>query len=85
MAALDAVLGLDHSVEYALVEDASPPQPPPPAAEPLIQTALQQRPDLQSLTYDTQSAQKFARAQWDQLLPSMSARSKGTNCIDGVS
>jgi outer membrane protein len=73
MAALDAVLGLDHSVEYALVEDSSPPPPPPPAAEPLIQTALQQRPDLQSLTYDTQSAQKFARAQWDQLLPTISA------------
>ncbi|HUD21504.1 MAG TPA: TolC family protein [Acidobacteriaceae bacterium] len=74
MAALDAVLGLDRSVQYALVEDTTQPPPPPPtAAEPLIQTALQQRPDLQSLTYDTQSAQKFARAQWDQLLPSISA------------
>ena len=41
--------------------------------EPLIQTALQQRPDLQALSYDTQSAQKFARAQWDQLLPTISA------------
>jgi outer membrane protein len=72
MAALDAVLGIDHNVQYALVEDTTPP-PPPPAPEPLIQTALQQRPDLQSLSYDTQSAQKFARAQWDQLLPSISA------------
>jgi outer membrane protein len=34
---------------------------------------LQQRPDLQALSYDTQSAQKFARAQWDQLLPTVSA------------
>jgi outer membrane protein len=73
MAVLDAVLGLDHSVQYALIEDTTQPPPPPTAAEPLIQTALQQRPDLQSLTYDTQSAQKFARAQWDQLLPSISA------------
>ncbi len=73
MAALDAVLGLDRSVKYALVEDKTQPQPPPPAAEPLIQTALQQRPDLLSLTYDSQSAQKFARAQWDQLLPAISA------------
>ena len=73
MAALDAVLGLDHDVRYALVEDPAPPQPPPPSADPLIQTALQQRPDLQSLTYDSQSAQKFARAEWDQLLPTVSA------------
>jgi outer membrane protein len=73
MAALDAVLGSDHSVQYALVEGTTQPQPPPPAPDPLIQTALQQRPDLQSLSYDTQSAQRFARAQWDQLLPSISA------------
>jgi outer membrane protein len=73
MAALDAVLGLDHNVQYSLVEDTTPPQPPPPAPEPLIQTAIEQRPDLQSLSYDTQSAQKFARSQWDQLLPSIAA------------
>jgi outer membrane protein len=74
MATLDAVLGLDHDAQYALIEDATPPPPPPAAAEPLIQAALLQRPDLQSLSYDTQSAQKFARAQWDQLLPSISAQ-----------
>jgi outer membrane protein len=73
MAGLDAVLGIDHSVQYALVEDTTPPPPPPPAPDPLIQSALQQRPDLQSLSYETESAQKFARAQWDQLLPSISA------------
>jgi outer membrane protein len=73
MAALDAVLGLDHSATYHLVEDTGAPQPPPADVAPLIQTALQQRPDLQALTLDTQSAQKFARAQWDQLLPSVSA------------
>jgi outer membrane protein len=73
MAALDAVLGLDHSVTYHLVEDTGAPPPPPADVAPLIQTALQQRPDLQALSYDTQSAQKYARAQWDQLLPSVSA------------
>lgn len=73
MASLDAVLGLDHEVQYRLVEDPAAPPPPPAAAEPLIQAALTQRPDLQSLGYNTQSAQKFARAQWDQLLPSLTA------------
>ncbi len=73
MAALDAVLGLDHPVTYQLVDDASQASTPPADVAPLIQTALAQRPDLQSLTFGEQSAQKFARAQWDQLLPSISA------------
>ena len=36
-------------------------------------TALHQRPDLQSLAYNQHSAQKFARAQRDQMLPTISA------------
>ncbi len=72
-AVLDAVLGLDHEVRYSLVEDAAAPAPPPAVVGPLIQTALEQRPDLQALTFDTESAQKYARAQWDQMLPTISA------------
>ncbi len=73
MAALDSILGLDHGVQYTLVENTAAPAPPPASVDPLIQAALQQRPDLQSLTYNSESAQKFARAQWDQLLPTVSA------------
>jgi outer membrane protein len=73
MAALDAVLGLDREVTYQLIDDAAPNNAPPPDFNPLVQTALAQRPDLQSLTFGQQSAQKFARAQWDQLLPSITA------------
>ena len=73
MATLDDVLGLDHQVTFQLVEDATPVNAPPGDVAPLIQTALAQRPDLQSLTFGQQSAQKFARAQWDQLLPSITA------------
>ncbi len=73
MATLDAVLGLDHEVTYRLVEGTAAAPPPPPAVEPLIRQALAQRPDLQGLSYETQSAQKFAKAQWDQLLPSLTA------------
>jgi outer membrane protein len=73
MAVLDAVLGLDRSTVYHLVEDTAAPQPPPADVDPLIQTAVQQRPDLLALNLDTQSAQKFARAERDQLLPTVSA------------
>lgn len=73
MAALDAVLGLDHEVDYQLIDDVTPNSAPPPDFNPLVQAALAQRPDLQSLTFGQQSAQKFARAQWDQLLPSITA------------
>jgi outer membrane protein len=73
MAALDAVLGLDHEITYQLVDDSTQNNPPPTDFNPLIQTALAQRPDLQSLTLGQQSAQKFARAQWDQLLPAITA------------
>lgn len=73
MAALDSVLGLDHNVVYDLVDDTTPLTLQPPDPKQLIQAALQQRPDLQALNYDQQSSQKYARAEWDQLLPSITA------------
>jgi outer membrane protein len=77
MAQLDAVLGLDHDVQFHLVDDTTPIAPPPPTYEALIAQALQQRPDLQALNYDQQSSQKFARAEWEQMLPSISAAATG--------
>ncbi len=73
MAALDAVLGLDREVHYELLDETTPLTPPPPSADPLIQQALQQRPDLQALNFDQQSSQKYARAEWEQMLPSITA------------
>jgi len=73
MGSLDAVLGLDHEVTYQLIDDSTQNRAPPPDFNPLIQTALAQRPDLKSLTFGEQSAQTFARAQWDQRLPSITA------------
>ncbi|WP_446741685.1 TolC family protein [Silvibacterium acidisoli] len=73
MAALDEVLGLDHQVTYQLVDETSALTPPPDDAQPLIDMALQQRPDLQALSLGEQSAEKFAHAQRDQMLPSISA------------
>jgi outer membrane protein len=73
MAALDAVLGLDREVTYQLVEDSAPLNSPPPDADPLLQLALEQRPDLQALNFSRQAAIKFSHAERDQMLPSISA------------
>jgi len=73
MAALDAVLGLDRQVTYDLVDDNAPVNAPPADPDQLLQLAIQQRPDLQALTYSQQAAVKFSHAQRDQMLPTISA------------
>ncbi len=73
MAALDAVLGLDKEVQYELVDDTSALQPPPDNVDRLVEAGLAQRPDLQALNFDQQSALHFSHAQRDQMLPSISA------------
>jgi outer membrane protein len=90
IAALTAVLGFDKQVQYELVEENTPaPAPPPPDVDVVIKTALQQRPDLQAFTYNQQAAEKFHRAQRDQLLPTISALGTAggipirPDCVDG--
>jgi outer membrane protein len=73
IAALTAVLGFDKQVQYELHDEEAQPPAPPQDVDVLINTALQQRPDLQALTYSQQAAEKFRRAQRDQLLPTISA------------
>ncbi len=73
MAALDAVLGLDRQATYDLVDNSGELNPPPADADQLVQTAFQQRPDLQALSYSQQAAVKFSHAQRDQLFPTISA------------
>ena len=73
VAALTAILGFDKQISYELTEEETQLPSPPPDLDVLINTALQQRPDLQALTYNQQSAEKFRRAQRDQLLPTISA------------
>ena len=72
-ASLAAVLGYDHPVDYQLVEDTGDLPQLPSNADRSIQEALQNRPDLQSLVFSEQAAQKFSLAQHDQLLPTVSA------------
>jgi outer membrane protein len=71
MAALDAVLGLDHQVTFELIDDGPGILQPPPDVDQLIQESLKQRPDLQATQYSEQAAFKFSRAERDQLFPSI--------------
>jgi len=73
MAALDAVLGLDHQETYDLALDDPNLTPPPADADRLLQLALKQRPDLQSLNYNHQAEVKYSHAERDQMLPAISA------------
>lgn len=73
IAALDEVLGLDHPIQYALVDTAKNNPPPPPDEQTLLDLAVKQRPDLQSLDLTRQAQEKFSHAQHDQMLPTLSA------------
>lgn len=73
IAALTAVLGFDKQVQYELSDENNQLPSPPPDVDLLINTALQQRPDLQALNYNQQAAYKFRRAERDQLFPTISA------------
>ena len=72
MASLDEVLGLDHPASYRLVDNTKN-SPPPPDEQGLLELAIKQRPDLQSLELSRQSQEKFSHAQHDQMLPTLSA------------
>ena len=72
-AALSAVLGYDKQMNFQLVDDVGPLPPLPPDPDVLIAEAIQNRPDLQSLRFSEQAAQKFSKAQHEQLLPTISA------------
>jgi outer membrane protein len=73
MATLAEVLGLDHETSYTLVDNTTAAPPPPPDVDVLVQMALKQRPDLQSLDLNRQAEQKLSRAQSEQKLPTITA------------
>jgi outer membrane protein len=73
MASLSAVLGYEKQMNLQLVDDSDLLPALPPDADALIAQAIQNRPDLQSLKFNEQAAQKFSRAQHEQLLPTINA------------
>jgi outer membrane protein len=72
MASLNEVLGTTNDQQYQLIDDPEPPEPVAPSAEALIALALQQRPDLLALKDIHEADVRFARAQREQLLPTIS-------------
>jgi len=73
LAGLSAILGYPNEQNFQLVEETSPLVPPAPDVEPLIKQALQQRPEIQALQFDVESAQKFSGAEHDLWRPTVNA------------
>ncbi len=72
IASLNELLGTTDDTQYQLVDDAAPPAPVAPTADGVIALALQQRPDLIALVDTHEADVRFAKAQRDQLLPTIS-------------
>jgi outer membrane protein len=72
-ATLSAVLGYSTAQDFELVEDYTPLVPPSANIDALISDAFASRPEIRSLDYQFQSAQKFQKAERDLFLPSINA------------
>ena len=72
-ATLSMVLGYPSLQNFQLVDEPSPIQPPASNVDDLITQAFAVRPEIRSLEYQYQSAQKFQTAERDLLFPSIRA------------
>ncbi len=73
LSTLSAILGYPDRQNFTLVEPFSQTTPPNIDAVPLIQQALQQRPEVRSLQDEVTSAAKFGKAEHDLWRPTVSA------------
>jgi outer membrane protein len=73
LAGLSAVLGYPSEQNFQLVEETGPLPPPAPDVQPLIEQALEQRPEIKALQFQVASAQKFGNAEHDLWRPSVNA------------
>ena len=72
-ATLSMVLGFSNLQSYRLVEDSSPTPAPPANVDDLIATAFSTRPEILSLDFQAESANKFRIAERDLLFPNIRA------------
>jgi outer membrane protein len=73
MASLSAILGFPTLETFDLVNDTDPLAPPPADVDPLIAEAFAKRPEILSLEFQSESAEKLHRAEHDQYYPTISA------------
>lgn len=73
LATLSAILGFPTEQNFQLVEETAPLTPPVTDVQPLIQQALQQRPEIQALQFQVESARKFGSAEHDLWRPTVNA------------
>jgi outer membrane protein len=73
LAGLSAILGYPDEQNVQLVEEPATIAPPALDVLPLIQQALQQRPEVAALQDEVEAAQKFSSAEHDLLRPTVSA------------
>lgn len=73
LAGLSAILGYPDEQNFQLIDDNQPASPPVTDVAPLIQQAMQQRPEIKALESQVASAQKFGSAEHDLLRPTVSA------------
>jgi outer membrane protein len=73
LAALSAILGYPDEQDFQLVEEPAAIAPPAQDALPLVQQALQHRPEVLALQEEVQASQKFSSAEHDLWRPTVSA------------
>jgi outer membrane protein len=73
LAALSAILGYPDEQNFQLVEETTPVPQLAADVAPLIQQALQQRPEIKALQFEVESAQRFGSAEHDLLRPTVEA------------
>jgi len=73
LATLSAILGYPDEQNFQLVEETSSVTKPDPNVAPLIQQALEQRPEIKALQFEVESAQKFGSAEHDLSRPTVEA------------
>lgn len=73
LAGLSSVLGYPTEQNFQLVEETGALTPPAADVQPLIQQALEQRPEIKALQFEPSSAEKLGRAEHDLWMPSVNA------------
>ena len=73
LSTLSAILGYSDRQDFTLVDPAEQTVPPSQDATPLIQQALQLRPEVHSLEDEVSAATKFSKAEHDLWWPTISA------------